>query len=59
MRDRPTVVLHPGETFVVPRGVEHRPVSPAGCSVILLEPLNGTNTGDRDDHELTTDSPRL
>ncbi|NMO50555.1 cupin domain-containing protein [Actinoplanes sp. TBRC 11911] len=59
MKDRETVTLHPGDLFVVPAGLEHRPVSPGGCDVILLEPPNTRNTGNRTDHDLTTDSPRI
>ncbi len=45
LRDR-DVELGPGELFVVPRGVEHRPVSPEGASVLLIEPEGTVNTGD-------------
>jgi mannose-6-phosphate isomerase-like protein (cupin superfamily) len=41
------VVLGPGELFVVPRGVEHRPVADEGEVHILLIETTGTpNTGD-------------
>jgi mannose-6-phosphate isomerase-like protein (cupin superfamily) len=45
MRDR-EVDLGPGELFVVPRGVEHRPVSLEGAEILLIEPLGTPNTGD-------------
>lgn len=41
-----TVELGPGELFVVPRGVEHRPRSEAGASILLVEPEGTPNTGD-------------
>jgi len=41
-----TVELGPGELFVVPRGVEHRPRSADGASVLLIEPEGTPNTGD-------------
>ncbi len=41
-----TVELGPGELFVVPRGVEHRPRSEAGAHVLLIEPQGTLNTGD-------------
>jgi mannose-6-phosphate isomerase-like protein (cupin superfamily) len=45
MRDR-SVRLGPGELFVVPRGVEHRPVAQKEVHLLLIE-LSGTpNTGD-------------
>lgn len=40
------VHLKAGEMYVVPRGVEHRPVSEGGCSILLVEPRGVTNTGD-------------
>jgi mannose-6-phosphate isomerase-like protein (cupin superfamily) len=45
LRDR-TVELGPGELFVVPRGVEHRPRSAEGASILLIEPTGTPNTGD-------------
>lgn len=48
LRDRPAVTLGPGELFVVPRGVEHRPVADELCEVLLLEPAGIVNTGDVD-----------
>ncbi len=44
-RDRDDVWLNDGELFVVPRGVEHLPVAPAECHVLLLERAGVTNTG--------------
>lgn len=41
------VELGPHDTFVVPRGVEHRPVSPGGASVLMVEPAGTVNVGDR------------
>ena len=40
-----TVVLRTGDTFVVPRGVEHKPSSPGGA-VLMFEPEATTSTGD-------------
>ena len=45
MRDR-TVTLGPGEIFVVPQGVEHRPVALEEAHVLLIEPSGTPNTGD-------------
>jgi len=46
LRDR-DVVLGPGELFVVPRGVEHRPVAAEEVHLLLIEPTGTPNTGDR------------
>lgn len=40
------VELKAGEMFVVPRGVEHKPVAVAECQVMLVEPRGVVNTGD-------------
>lgn len=39
--------LGPGDVGIVPRGVEHRPVSPGGARVLLFEPAGTVNTGDQ------------
>ena len=44
LRDR-VVNLAEGELFVVPRGVEHRPVAAEECHVLLFEPASTLNTG--------------
>ena len=41
------VELKPGEMFVVPKGVEHRPVAEAECKMLLIEPRGTVNTGDQ------------
>ncbi len=40
------VALAPGQLFVVPRGVRHRPVAEPGTQLLLLEPRGTVNTGD-------------
>jgi len=45
LRDR-TIELGEGDAFVVPRGVEHRPVAEEQASVLLFEPATTLNTGD-------------
>ena len=39
------VDLAAGEMFIVPRGVEHKPVSRGECKLMLIEPRGVTNTG--------------
>jgi len=43
-RDR-SVPLASGEMYVVPKGVEHRPVAQRECCVLLVEPRGVVNTG--------------
>jgi mannose-6-phosphate isomerase-like protein (cupin superfamily) len=40
------VDLGPGEMFVVPKGVEHKPSAPDECRILLVEPSGVVNTGD-------------
>jgi mannose-6-phosphate isomerase-like protein (cupin superfamily) len=44
LRDR-TVTLNEGEFFIVPRGVEHRPVAREEAHIMLFEPAATLNTG--------------
>ena len=44
--DAGNVELGPGQMYVVPRGVQHQPVSVAGAEVVLIEPSETVNTGD-------------
>ena len=44
LRDR-VIELGPGDLFVVPRGVDHRPRSDEGAEILLIEPLGTPNTG--------------
>ena len=43
-RDR-SVTLHPGELFVVPKGVEHVTRAARECSALIVEPRGVVNTG--------------
>jgi mannose-6-phosphate isomerase-like protein (cupin superfamily) len=56
LRDR-IVHLGEGELFVVPRGVEHKPVAETEAHVLLLEPATTLNTGNLR-NALTVDTPR-
>jgi mannose-6-phosphate isomerase-like protein (cupin superfamily) len=40
------VVVRPGELFVVPRGVEHCPITEGEVRAMLIEPRGVVNTGD-------------
>ena len=44
LRDR-TVTLGPGQMYIVPRGVEHRPVAREEAHLLLIEPTGTPNTG--------------
>jgi hypothetical protein len=46
--------LNQGEVFVVPKGVEHRPVARGEVHILLIEPTGTPNTGDK-----ATAAPRI
>jgi mannose-6-phosphate isomerase-like protein (cupin superfamily) len=46
-RSERTVTLPKGAVFVVPRGIEHKPSSPAGASILMFEPTGTLSVGDR------------
>ena len=49
MEDRDPVRLRPGDLFVVPRGVRHKPIADDNTQILLLEPRGTVNTGDDGD----------
>ncbi len=55
LRDK-TVELTEGEMFVVPRGVEHKPVAEEEVHALLFEPASTVNTGNVR-NEKTIDNP--
>lgn len=40
------VLLNEGEFYIVPRGVEHKPIADKEVHVLLFEPATTLNTGD-------------
>jgi len=53
-RDK-TVTLNEGEIFIIPKGVEHKPIAKKEVEVLLFEPLSTKHTGDIVD-ELTVET---
>ena len=45
---KPPARVGPGEMFIVPKGVQHRPRAEAECKVLLIEPKGEPNSGDAD-----------
>ncbi len=39
------VTLGPGEMFVIPKGIEHKPMADQECKIMLVEPKGVVNTG--------------
>lgn len=58
LRDR-VIELGEGDFYIVPRGVEHKPVAPEGVAgFALFEPASTRNTG-KVDHDYTIEPDRL
>lgn len=43
------VTLEAGDLYVVPKGVEHKPVAEQECHILLIEPAGTVNTGNVSD----------
>jgi len=56
LRDE-VVTLKPGEFYIVPRGVEHRPVAEEEVHLLMFEPASTLNTGNVR-NERTVDKPQ-
>ncbi len=56
LRDAPAAVLGPGDTFVVPRGVEHFPQAAPGTRILMFEPRGTPTTGEEGDVDHLTTS---
>jgi len=41
-----SVTLNEGEMFIVPKGVEHKPVAEQECHILMVEPAGTVNTGE-------------
>ncbi|MFN3193228.1 MAG: cupin domain-containing protein [Aureliella sp.] len=54
-----SICLGPNELYVVPRGVQHRPVATEEVWVVLFEPASTINTGEVASERTRTDLERL
>ena len=57
-RDR-SVDVGPGEIIVVPKGVEHRPVTTAEVWILLFEPHDTAHTGGVEDPRTVENFPHI
>lgn len=51
-----SVILHEGEMFVVPKGVEHKPYADREAKLLLIEPEGVINTGDEGESDRTAEN---
>lgn len=45
LKDRDAARLGPGDMFVVPRGLDHRPVAEEECRILIMDAAGVVNTG--------------
>ena len=53
------VTLGPGEMWIVPRGVEHRPIAEEEVHLLLFEPASTLNTGNVENEKTVEDPQRI
>jgi mannose-6-phosphate isomerase-like protein (cupin superfamily) len=53
------VILGPGEMYIVPRGVEHRPVAEDEVHLMMFEPASTLNTGNIKNEKTVRDPQRM
>ncbi len=51
------VKLKAGECYVVPRGIEHKPVADEEAHVLLIEKAGTSNTGNQDNDQTVSQEP--
>ncbi len=56
LRDQ-TIELNPGEFYIVPKGIEHKPTANEESHVLLLEPKSTEQTGGTDSELLVETQP--
>lgn len=57
-RDK-TILIHPGEFLIVPRGVEHKPIAEEEVELLLFEPASTLNTGNIENERTKKDLQRI
>ena len=50
------VDIEEGEMYIVPKGVEHKPMASNECQIMIIEPKGVINTGNKMDSELKSDN---
>lgn len=57
--DDRSVTIKPGEMFVVPAGVNHKPIARQEVHVVLFEPASTVNTGEQVSEKTRTNLNRI
>ena len=58
MRDK-KVVLNKNDCYIVPKGVEHKPIAIEEVSIMMFEPMTTLNTGEKENERTVKDLERI
>ena len=58
MRDK-KVVLNKNDCYIVPKGVEHKPIANEEVSIMMFEPMTTLNTGEKENERTVKDLERI
>ena len=53
------VVLKKNDCYIVPKGVEHKPIAEEEVSIMLFEPISTINTGETENERTVKDLERI
>ena len=58
MRDK-KVVLNQNDCYIVPKGVEHKPIAMEEVSIMMFEPITTLNTGEKENERTVKKLERI
>ena len=58
MRDK-KVVLNKNDCYIVPKGVEHKPIAIEEVSIMMFEPMTTLNTGEKENERTVKKLERI
>ena len=58
MRDK-KVVLNQNDCYIVPKGVDHKPIAKEEVSIMMFEPMTTLNTGEKENERTVKDLERI
>jgi len=53
------VVLKKNDCYIVPKGIEHKPIAEEEVSIMLFEPISTINTGETENERTVKDLERI
>ena len=59
LRDQDDIILNPGEFAIIPKGIEHNPVSDEEVHCLMFEPKSTLNTGNVENERTVKDLEKI